>query len=261
MLILLPPSETKRLGGRQHFNAEALAHAPQLREPREAVRVALEEVSRDEEAAVKALKLGKKNRGERKYNLELDESGTMPAIERYTGVLYDALGPPEMTSEARAWVDTHVAIQSALFGLIRASDLIPAYRLSASSRLPAIGKALPRIWADPHRDLLTHTSYALDLRSKDYASLAPLDTLGAAAIDYVDVVARREDGEVRALNHFNKAAKGALVRRLAESSAEITNRADLLAWCDTAGIEMTVGDSPQKLRLITKQHVAVSVNR
>lgn len=256
MLILLPPSETKRSGGLQNIASSDISYAHQLGEVREAVKAALIDVSHDEDAAVQALKLGKKNRGEREYNLSLDASGTMPAIERYTGVLYDSLGALEMTSRARAWVDAHVAIQSALFGLIHAVDVIPAYRVSASSRLPKLGKPLHRLWAQAHYGLLQHTSYALDLRSNDYAALAPLDTLGATQFDVVEVVARGEDGEVRALNHFNKAAKGELVKKLAETSANITSRSDLLAWSEAEGIEITVGDGQGRLRLVTKQAVA-----
>ena len=258
MLILLPPSETKRAGGVQDPVLRDLEVSAKLRDIRELVKDALVEVSRDEETAVKALKLGKKNRGEREYNLALDANGTMPAIERYTGVLYDALGAAELTSKAREWVDAHVMVQSALYGLIRASDHIPAYRLSASSRLPALGSPLHRTWIEPHRGVLDGCDYVLDLRSKDYAALAPLDVLGARETDFVEVVARGEDGEVRALNHFNKAAKGELVRKLAESSADISNRVELLAWCDAEGIEMTVGDGPGQLRLITSQTVAAA---
>src|SRR4051794_29716454 len=96
MMILLPPSETKRFGGRQQFLPEALSYAPQLQHARRQVRTALVAVSRGEGGAVQALKLGKKNRGEREYNLQLDSSGAMPAIERYTGVLYDALDADDL---------------------------------------------------------------------------------------------------------------------------------------------------------------------
>lgn len=255
MIVLLPPSETKRLGGTADFDANALAYADELDSVRTRVRLALTEVSRDEAQATKALKLGVKNRDERLRNLELETSGAMPAIERYTGVLYDALGAEDLSVAARRWIDTHVFVQSALYGLLRASDAIPAYRLSGSSRLPALGAPLARIWAGAHDDALVDSGYVLDLRSKDYAALAPLLALGAREADALDVVARGADGEVRALNHFNKGAKGDLVRRLAESNAEITSRADLLTWARESGIDLRGTEAPHTLRLVTQQGV------
>lgn len=253
MRILLPPSETKRLGGRQSFFPDDLFLASELGATRQLVRGALEHASGSEESATKALKLGVKNRDERLRNLELDSSGAMPAIERYTGVLFDALAVAELPAEARAWIDEHVFVQSALFGLVRADDQIPGYRLSASSRLPELDTSLARLWAPEHSESLLGADYVLDLRSKDYAALAPLPGLGAARTDYLDVVARGTDGEVRALNHFNKAAKGDLVRRLAQSAPEIGSRDELLDWAASEGLEMSGSEAGGTVRLVTDQ--------
>ena len=62
----------------------------------------------------------------------------------------------------------------------------------------------------------------LDARSEAYVALGAAPA-GSAFLHL-------ETGEGRALNHFNKHAKGALVRRLAETAAEAGSRADLLAW-------------------------------
>ena len=256
MLVLLPPSETKRFGGRQQFAYTELSRDSQLEEVRKRVGEALVSVSRDEAAAVKALKLGVKNRGEREYNLQLESSGAMAAVERYTGVLYDALDVQSLDDGARSWIDAHVAVQSALFGLCHAGDQIPAYRLSASSRLPKLGAALAKVWAPVHAGVLAGFSYVLDLRSKDYAALAPLHALGARESDFVEVVTRGDDGEVRALNHFNKTAKGELVRQLAISAPSIGNRAEFLEWAAANGVEMSAGADPHTLRLMSAHSTA-----
>lgn len=250
MLVLLPPSETKRTGGSGALDPSALRAAAVLAYARSRVREALEELSRDADAAAKALKLGVKNRDELDRNLRLGTSGTMPAIERYTGVLYDALDVASLDEAARAWIDARVAVQSALFGLVSASDRIPAYRLSAGSRLPGLGMPLKRVWREAHAGLdRSRWGWVLDLRSQDYAQLAPLPA-GAGAT--LDVVHRGEDGEVRALNHFNKAAKGDLVRRLAVSKAAIEGPADLLDWAAAQGLELFAGEDPGRLTLVTE---------
>ncbi|UOR00584.1 peroxide stress protein YaaA [Leucobacter allii] len=250
MLVLLPPSETKRPGGADALDAGALRHAAALGEARRRVRVALEELSRDPEAAAKPLKLGAKNRGELAHNLSLGSSGVLPAIERYTGVLYDALAVSELDAGARSWIDGHVRVQSALFGLIGAGDPIPAYRLSAGSRLPQLPVPLKRIWREAHAELdWSAAGFVLDLRSQDYAALAPLP---AGVGHPLAVVQRGADGEVRALNHFNKAAKGDLVARLARSRADIPDVAGMLAWAADAGLELSGPDAAGALTLVTE---------
>lgn len=250
MLILLPPSETKRSGGTGRFDPEALRFSAQLGDARAAVRGALELVSSDEDHATKALKLGVKNRDERLHNLSLGESGVMPAIERYTGVLYDALDAVSLTGAARDWLDEHVVVQSALFGVIGAGDPIPAYRLSAGSRLPELGAPLKRIWGAAHAELPGEApGLILDLRSKDYVALAPLpDGIGW----FVNVAQRGADGAVRALNHFNKAAKGDLVRRLALAQPKLETPDEFIAWAAGESLEVTRTEGAQQLTLVTE---------
>lgn len=250
MHILLPPSETKRSGGGSAFSASALAHHASLGDARILVRESLIALCRDPDAAAKALKLGVKNRDELERNLRLAESGAMPAIDRYTGVLYDALDALELDPEARDWLFSYVSVQSALFGLIRAGDPIPAYRLSASSRLPALGSPLKRVWGEAHADLdWPSHGWVLDLRSKDYAALAPLP---AGRGSRLHVAQRGPGGEMRALNHFNKAAKGDLVRRLAESGARIDGAAGFARWAEGAGLEVSLDAASGELTLVTE---------
>ncbi|MDI6022020.1 peroxide stress protein YaaA [Leucobacter sp. UT-8R-CII-1-4] len=250
MHILLPPSETKRSGGGSIFSAVDLAHNDALGETRQDIREALVALSTDTEAAVKALKLGVKNRDELLHNLALDSSGAMPAIDRYTGVLYDALDAASLGESSRKWLAEHVSVQSALFGLVRAGDLIPAYRLSGSSRLPSLSHPLKRSWSSAHQGIDWESfEWILDLRSKDYVALAPLPA-GAGA--WLHVAQRSPDGEVRALNHFNKAAKGDLVRRLAESDAQISGPQDLLSWAASQSLEASFSESDQTITLVTE---------
>lgn len=250
MHILLPPSETKRSGGGSVFSALDLAHHDALGETRQEIRAALVALSTDTEAAAKALKLGVKNRDELQHNLALDSSGAMPAIERYTGVLYDALDAGSLDSSARVWLSEHVSVQSALFGLVRAEDPIPAYRLSGSSRLPDLAQPLKRSWSNAHQSIdWSALGWVLDLRSKDYVALAPLPSDRGA---WLHVAQRGPGGEVRALNHFNKAAKGDLVRRLAESGATIAGPYDFLDWAAGHSLEASFSDSDQTITLVTE---------
>lgn len=247
MLILLPPSETKRAGGNDApLDAAALA-LPQLASQREAVIDALVALSADADEAARLLKLGPTQRGEVVINAELREAPTMPAIDRYTGVLYDALDAASVSVAGRRWLGAHVLVHSAPFGPVGALDAIPAYRLGATTSLPGV-PPLRRLWADDVSAALEGLAprYVLDLRSEAYVSLGPVPA--AVASSYVRVVSERGDGAVRALNHFNKHAKGALVRRLADDRPRISSAAGFVRWADAAGLRVReTGDAELEL--------------
>lgn len=250
MHILLPPSETKRLGGGDVCVFEQLDNDAELRAARQDVRVAAAIVSANEVQAVKALGLGKNNRAEREFNLDLDASPCLPAIERYTGVLYDALDVDSLTSQHRKWITHHVSIQSAMFGMIGADNHIPAYRLSASSRLSPLGRSLKQVWREAHAEIdWQQWQLILDARSGDYAGLAPVTSDNVYTLR---VFTRAEDGTVSALNHFNKAAKGDLVRRLALAGANITHASELLQWSQSESIELAIDDEQRFVTLVTQ---------
>ena len=237
MLILLPPSETKNDGGDGDALDLARLAFPSLTRTRRAVLRAVAELSRDREASIRALKLGPKQHAEVDRNRTIRRAQTMPAIARYSGVLYDALGAGSLGPAAMARAHEVVAVHSALFGLVSAGDRIPAYRLSFDSRLP--GTTLKGMWAAPVTQALEGTTGVIvDLRSEGYAALGPLPASRSSV--YVRVLARDDSGRVRALNHFNKQAKGLFARALVSSGAEFRDAAHLLDWARAEGYEVAM---------------------
>lgn len=239
MLLLLPPSETKREGGvdGSHLDYAALSH-PSLTAPRRAAVEATRKLARNLGAATAALKLGATQAGEVARNRVILTSPVMPGIDRYDGVLYDALDAATLTVPEREFAGRHVAIASAAFGLTQALDPIPAYRLSHDSRLPAV--SLKRLWRAPVSAVLADTpGLLLDLRSEAYADLGPLPERPDAV--FVRVVSDDGSGRKRALNHFNKAGKGAFVRQVVQAGVVHADVDALLSWAAHAGIRLERG--------------------
>jgi hypothetical protein len=73
----------------------------------------------------------------------LRDAPTMPAIDRYTGVLYDALDAGTPLADARSFASSSVVVHSALFGLVgRSTDPgVPALARSPGSRSSACGRS------------------------------------------------------------------------------------------------------------------------
>lgn len=248
MIVLLPPSETKRAGGPagSRLDLGALAF-PALTGGRRAALAALAELVRDPIAARRALKLSGRQAGEVDVDRAVESSPTMPAIDRFDGVLFDALDAASLPDSARRRAGESVVVASALFGVVSALDPIPAYRLSADSRLP--GLPLRRHWAPAvTAELEAIDGFVLDARSEAYAALGPAP---AGSSRFLRVVTRDAAGTRRALNHFNKAAKGRLVRRLLTSTAWPGSLDDLRDWARDEGAELADG-APGELELVVE---------
>ena len=244
-MILLPPSETKRPGGDgAPLDVGALA-LPALSGPRDAVVDALVALSADPERARRVLKLSARQLGDIAHNAVLRSAPTMPAVDRYTGVLYDALDAISLDDDARDWLGAHVRIHSAPFGPVGALDGIPQYRLAAGASLPGV-PPLRRHWADATTAALGESgdAFVLDLRSEAYAALGPVPATVPSA--YVRVVT--ETG--RALNHFNKKSKGLLVRALAETRPEVRSVDALIAWATSSGRVIRPAGRPGEIELV-----------
>ncbi|HEU0257101.1 MAG TPA: peroxide stress protein YaaA, partial [Microbacteriaceae bacterium] len=93
MLVLLPPAETKRAGGTgPALRLDRLAWPEALGAARRQALDALVALANDEEASRRALHLGPRGAGEVRKNRDLLTAATMPALQRYDGVLYRAAG-------------------------------------------------------------------------------------------------------------------------------------------------------------------------
>jgi len=235
VLVLLPPSETKSSGGtRSPLELEALSF-PQLNPMRHTLIEALIALAKDPGASVTALGLGPTQGHEVTRNAELRSSPTIPALLRYTGVLYDALNVATLTPRARG----RLLIGSALFGLLRADDLVPVYRLSAANTMPGL-TSLRTLWRPVLTPVLTGVNdLVVELRSGAYAALGPVP--GSVR---VSVLTESADGARTVVSHTNKAHKGLLARALASSRAEPHDAAGVARIASKAGLRVELaGDT------------------
>ena len=246
MLLLLPPSETKRDGGDATSPLDlAKLSFTELTAHRKSTIAAVRSLSRSIAESTRALGLGATQSFEIDRNRALMKSGVLPAIDRYTGVLYDGLEATSLSPAEREFAGRHVVIQSALLGPIGALDPIPAYRLSYDSRLP--GLSLRRHWAMDAARALESTPHelVLDLRSEAYVTLAPAPQRSW----YVRVLSENATGRRVALSHFNKKSKGEFTRALIAGGIDHESIDSLLEWATATGWRLEPG-APGELDLV-----------
>ncbi len=233
--MLLPPSETKRTGGDGPPVRLDILSSPKLTPLRQSLIDELVDLAADPPACRKALGISANQDVEIERNAALWQAPTMPAIERYTGVLYDALDIASLRGAAATRARARLAVGSALFGLLRADDPVPAYRLSASSKLPG-QPGLATRWRpllEPVLADLAAQELIVDLRSGSYAGLGRIPDAVR-----VQVLAEHADGHRTVVSHFNKAHKGHLARALAGSRAEPSDAAAVAAVARRAGMNV-----------------------
>ena len=235
VIVLLPPSETKRAGGDGPPLRLTGLGSPALLPLRTALVDELVELASDREASRRALGISESQDAEIDRNAALRSAPTLAAFNRYTGVLYDALDIDTLSGAAAGRARSRLVIGSALFGLLRADDQVPAYRLSATSKLPNRPTLASR-WRPLLAPVLAELAageLVVDLRSGSYAALGRLPTAVC-----VDVLAERPDGRRTVVTHFNKAHKGRLARALAATKSEPDDAASVAAVARRAGMRV-----------------------
>jgi hypothetical protein len=210
VLVLLPPSEGKATGGRgAPLDLRRLSHQA-LHPVRERLVTALQAAALADPGRLRAA-LGCPA-GEVDKDAVLTSSPTLPALRRYTGVVYEALSYATLSPTGRRRANTSLRVASALFGLLSPRDPVPAYRLSAGTSLPGVG-SLAAAWRPVLEPELAASRLVVDLRSGPYAALARVPHA-------VQVRVLRESAGARTVvSHDNKWTKGLLARALCEGGA------------------------------------------
>ena len=229
-VVLLPPSEGKASGGDRPPFAEGSLSFPELDSTRNRIAVSLRKAMRSKRKAGKLL--GVKDAAlERaiEENATVLESPTMPAIQRYSGVMYDAIDYASLDESARRHFDESVLIMSGLFGLVRPQDAIPAYKLKMGTALTS--KTCAATWKRSLTKVI-----ADEASGRDIWDLLPNEH--SAAWDPSKAPYRRRftvkfvqetGGKLKTVNHWSKLLKGALVRYIVSQETSDDSIESILA--------------------------------
>lgn len=213
-VILLPPSEGKASGGnaRKPWSGESGLFGNALGIYRDEVARHLLAIKGGEQKllGVKGVHLQQAQES----NSSLIGAPTLPAWQRYTGVVWDHLDVASFSSAARSAAVKRIFVPSGLAGIVRADDPLPSYRLKMGAKLTPFGN-LASWWRDDITDaLLAHIkkSLVIDLLPNEHKTAFNWDNI--SNVVHVDLVSKK--GAVVG-GHNAKAAKGLLARHLLQS--------------------------------------------
>lgn len=203
MFLLLPPSEGKSAEpGLSSFAAAC----PEQVDPVAGVVKHLRKVKAAERPRIYGVSTAEKAKAAHALNQSALDAPVLPALERYTGVVYNHIGYPNLRNRTAA--REHVLIVSALFGLIRGGTPLPDYKLS-------MNPWLARYWQPLNTTRLRALAGkrpVVNLLSQSYAKAVAGD--GIMAVDF------RVQGGRKAAGHFGKAIKGRFVRWIVENGIQ-----------------------------------------
>jgi hypothetical protein len=219
MLILLPPSEGKAVGGTGRWNPAGGRFGRQLAAPRRVVAGALQTAGADRlgvrgATAERALSA----------NARLPSSPVLPAHERYTGIVFSHLEPSTLDKAARRRAVQSIVVVTGLGGLFAFDDPVPEYRAPIGARLADVGH-LARFWSGhlgATIDALADGQPVIDLLPQEHRAALPRGGAGWIEVDLVHPKLRG--------GHNAKAAKGLLVRALVSKGVAVLDRWEHHGW-------------------------------
>jgi cytoplasmic iron level regulating protein YaaA (DUF328/UPF0246 family) len=245
--ILLPPSETKLPGG----SGPALDDcAPGPADDRLVVtrRLLLDAVRRlCRDAPTAAVQLLGLPPGVAEAalaaNVAIRQAATMPTLDRFTGVLYDAFAPRTLTPAARRRAEESVLVFDGAFGVLGGGEPVPDHRVPAAASLPDLG-SVATLWRPVLADVLPARldgHLVVDLRSADYAAMwRPPRTMADAVVPVRVLVEQSSADGVRHVVSSvpSKVGKGLLARALCTTRRNVRSRSDLAKVAEAAGFEV-----------------------
>lgn len=244
MIVLLPPSEGKTLAPANAAPVDlgALAH-PELNAQREKLIEKLDSLTQiNPKRALTALGLSAGQADELAKNADLLNQPAAPAADVYTGVLYQYLDLHSLSRTARKRAAERILIQSALWGVVRLEDRIPAYRLGIGASLPRLSpKSLAAWWRPTLENALPDDGLVVDMRSGGYvAAWKPKAGTLLGVRVFVE-----EAGVRSVVTHMAKATRGDVARILAESKSTADDPHGVAKIVEAAGLRCEVVEPPK----------------
>lgn len=195
--ILIPPSEGKASSG----------HSPPLKKFSPTTEKLLALIEKTDPKKLYSAKTSDST----EINKAIRTAKTLPAIQRYTGVVFDALNYETLSPQEQEYINTRVRIVSALFGILKPLDLIPNYSLS----IIKLGAA--KLWKEENSQLLKE-QFILDLLPDSHAKA--VSYTNGVRIDFT----YERNGKVVRAGHEGKRIKGVFVQWLAQNNITKVNQ-------------------------------------
>ncbi len=205
MVILIPPSEGKIKIRKPLDTKFGETDFPLMKEVHQVIRL-LSLINEEDIRSIygtskeKALNFHRQNQ-------DVMNSRVWPAIERYSGVVYEHIDWPTLPENARDYLDKYVRIFSGLFGIVSPKTLIPDYKLKMNVM------SLQYHWNPILTEILAKENMIIDLLPQVHRK-AYSKSGNVVEVEFVVMT----KGKKKTAGHYGKAVKGEFIRYMAENN-------------------------------------------
>ncbi len=157
---------------------------------------------------------------ERLENMDL-HSGLTPAILSYEGIAFQYMAPAVMEKQQLDYLQKHLRILSAFYGVLKPMDGVTPYRLEMQAKAPINGyKNLYEFWGTQlYHEVVDDSGVIINLASKEYAKC--IEKYLTADDRYITINFCEKSGEkLVTKGTYAKMARGEMVRYMAEKDIE-----------------------------------------
>ena len=137
-----------------------------------------------------------------------------PALKLFDGLMYRHIKRDGLTEAEQAYLEKHLMITSALYGVIPAFEPIAPHRLDFLMKLKVAGKSLKSHWQSAYEESMKDQELIFSLLSSEFENVFPKE-IREKMVTFKFMEDR--DGKLKIHSTISKKARGAFLTSLTEN--------------------------------------------
>lgn len=183
------------------------------------------------------------------------EAELLPALSAYSGTVFRHINADKFTADDWSFVQEHLRIQSALYGILRPLDIIGMYRMEAGMDI-GNGKKVCELWReiiteDFISDIEKHGGILLDLASSEMRLFLEWEKVKERVRIIKPEFYERRSGKLRNVTVYAKMCRGEMAGCILRNRYDSPN--DILGF-EWNGFLFTPEESTEETPVFVKQH-------
>ena len=151
---------------------------------------------------------------ERIQALKNGTANSYPALQLFDGLMYRNIKRDNLSKVEQAYLEKHLMITSALYGVIPAFAPIAPHRLDFMMKLKVRGKSLTKHWQAAYEESMQEESLIFSLLSSEFETVFPKE-VREQMVTFKFMEDR--DGKLKVHSTISKKARGAFLTALMEN--------------------------------------------
>ena len=148
--------------------------------------------------------------------LKNETTTNYPALHLFDGLMYRNIKRDNLTKAEQTYLEKHLMITSALYGVIPAFEPIAPHRLDFLMKLKVAGKSLKNHWQAAYEEAVVGEEVIISLLSSEFENVFPKEIREKmVTIKFME----ERDGKLKIHSTISKKARGAFLTALMENQA------------------------------------------